>query len=270
MRYLIALFLPPLAVLLCGKPVQAVLNCFRTLLFWLPGMIHALVVVADRRAEERMDRFIAKVWGPGEDRSWGGAMRQFTRWAVLVAIAIVCSIIVGVVITKRRSAADASRQHEPVATKQAPPEKSEPKPSSSPPAPAPPKTQVIGLLNLEALSAELEAKGFTRTSNPFQGSTLWTWVLDRNGKRYQCQALGEAPAKVTWASAQFKDGSKTVAEGDYSHFMLTFARLTLPSEQAFPEWVEKSLGSTAAKPVSGWNAQVLREEDGASLTILRP
>ena len=41
MRYLIALIIPPLAVLLCGKPGQAVLNFFLCLLFLVPGVIHA-------------------------------------------------------------------------------------------------------------------------------------------------------------------------------------------------------------------------------------
>lgn len=53
MRYLIAIILPPLAVLLCGKPAQALLNLLLTLLLWLPGVIHALFVVADHKANQR-------------------------------------------------------------------------------------------------------------------------------------------------------------------------------------------------------------------------
>lgn len=56
MRYLIAILLPPLAVLLRGKPIQAMLNVFLTMLFWIPGRIHALFVVnshlADKCAEK--------------------------------------------------------------------------------------------------------------------------------------------------------------------------------------------------------------------------
>ena len=37
--YLLAILLPPVAVLLCGKPIQAVLNFFLTLCFWVPGAI---------------------------------------------------------------------------------------------------------------------------------------------------------------------------------------------------------------------------------------
>lgn len=58
MRYLIAILLPPLAVLLCGKPFQAVLNIFLTLLFWVPGMIHALLVVHNHLEDQRANRII--------------------------------------------------------------------------------------------------------------------------------------------------------------------------------------------------------------------
>jgi uncharacterized membrane protein YqaE (UPF0057 family) len=58
MRYLLAIVLPPLAVLLCGKPIQAVLNCFLTLLLWIPGMIHAILVVNSHLADRRTDRLI--------------------------------------------------------------------------------------------------------------------------------------------------------------------------------------------------------------------
>ena len=58
MRYLLAIVLPPVAVLLCGKPIQAILNLLLTLCFWIPGVVHALFVVnndlADRRAEWMM------------------------------------------------------------------------------------------------------------------------------------------------------------------------------------------------------------------------
>jgi uncharacterized membrane protein YqaE (UPF0057 family) len=56
MRYLIAIVFPPLAVLLCGKPVQAILNLVLTLFLWVPGIVHALFVVADHKAEKRTRR----------------------------------------------------------------------------------------------------------------------------------------------------------------------------------------------------------------------
>lgn len=58
MRYLIAILLPPLAVLLCGKPLQFVLNLILTLCFWIPGMIHAILVVHSHLEDQRADRII--------------------------------------------------------------------------------------------------------------------------------------------------------------------------------------------------------------------
>ena len=61
MRYLIAILLPPLAVFLCGKPVQGILNIFLTLAFWIPGAIHALFVVHNHLADKRADKIIKAV-----------------------------------------------------------------------------------------------------------------------------------------------------------------------------------------------------------------
>jgi uncharacterized membrane protein YqaE (UPF0057 family) len=58
MRYLIALVCPPLAVLLCGKPGKALLNCLFTLCFIVPGIIHALLLVADHKADVRAERIM--------------------------------------------------------------------------------------------------------------------------------------------------------------------------------------------------------------------
>ncbi|MBK5441551.1 YqaE/Pmp3 family membrane protein [Peribacillus sp. NPDC060186] len=54
MLYLIAILFPPLAVLLAGKPIQAVLNLILTLFFYVPGLIHAILVVHDKKADKRM------------------------------------------------------------------------------------------------------------------------------------------------------------------------------------------------------------------------
>lgn len=58
MRYLIAILLPPLAVFLCGKPFQALLNILLTLCFWVPGIIHAVLVVHSHLEDKRADRII--------------------------------------------------------------------------------------------------------------------------------------------------------------------------------------------------------------------
>ena len=61
MRYVLALLLPPLAVLLCGKPFQAILNLLLTLCFWVPGVVHALIVANDYYEDQRNDQLIRAV-----------------------------------------------------------------------------------------------------------------------------------------------------------------------------------------------------------------
>jgi uncharacterized membrane protein YqaE (UPF0057 family) len=51
--YFLAVVCPPLAVLLCGKPVQSMLNFVLTLLLCIPGMIHAIFVVNELKANNR-------------------------------------------------------------------------------------------------------------------------------------------------------------------------------------------------------------------------
>jgi uncharacterized membrane protein YqaE (UPF0057 family) len=47
MMYFLAIILPPLAILGCGKPFQAILNIPLCVLGLFPGIIHALFVVND-------------------------------------------------------------------------------------------------------------------------------------------------------------------------------------------------------------------------------
>jgi uncharacterized membrane protein YqaE (UPF0057 family) len=58
MMYLVAVLCPPLAVLLCGKPFQAVLNLILCLFLYVPGAVHALMVAADRYADRRNERLL--------------------------------------------------------------------------------------------------------------------------------------------------------------------------------------------------------------------
>ena len=60
MLYLLCL-LPPVAVLLAGKPIQALLNVFLTLLFYVPGLIHAILVVNAHYADKRTDRVVKEM-----------------------------------------------------------------------------------------------------------------------------------------------------------------------------------------------------------------
>lgn len=56
---LIAIVCPPAAVLLVGKPFQAVLNCLLCLLFVVPGIVHALLLVMQYKANKRQRRMLA-------------------------------------------------------------------------------------------------------------------------------------------------------------------------------------------------------------------
>ena len=58
MLYLLAILLPPLAVLLCGKWFQAILNIPLWLLLWVPGTVHAWGVVSNYYADKRQRRLI--------------------------------------------------------------------------------------------------------------------------------------------------------------------------------------------------------------------
>jgi uncharacterized membrane protein YqaE (UPF0057 family) len=53
MRYFLAIVLPPVAVILCGRPIQFALNVLLTLCFWVPGAVHALLVVKDHKDNKR-------------------------------------------------------------------------------------------------------------------------------------------------------------------------------------------------------------------------
>lgn len=56
MMYLLAIVLPPVAVLLIGRPVPALLNLVLTFFFWFPGAIHAILLVNEKKADRRMKR----------------------------------------------------------------------------------------------------------------------------------------------------------------------------------------------------------------------
>ena len=61
MRYLLAILLPPVAVFLCGKPIQGIISIVLTLCLWIPGVIHALFVVHTHLAEKRTDRIVKAI-----------------------------------------------------------------------------------------------------------------------------------------------------------------------------------------------------------------
>jgi uncharacterized membrane protein YqaE (UPF0057 family) len=63
MRWLLAIVLPPVAVLSCGKIGGAFLNLFLCLCFFVPGVIHALCVVASHNADMRTEKLISAIKG---------------------------------------------------------------------------------------------------------------------------------------------------------------------------------------------------------------
>ena len=58
---LLCIFLPPLAVFLCGKPIQAFINLLLTLCVWIPGVIHAWIVVSDKREDKKHKEMVRAV-----------------------------------------------------------------------------------------------------------------------------------------------------------------------------------------------------------------
>ena len=61
MRYILAILIPPLAVFLCGKPIQALINIVLWFCGILPGIIHALFVVHNHLADKRTDRIVKAI-----------------------------------------------------------------------------------------------------------------------------------------------------------------------------------------------------------------
>jgi uncharacterized membrane protein YqaE (UPF0057 family) len=64
MRFFLAIVLPPVAVLLCGKPLQALLNFFLTLCLWFPGAVHACLVVNAHLSDLRSERMVRAMRRP--------------------------------------------------------------------------------------------------------------------------------------------------------------------------------------------------------------
>lgn len=56
MMYLLAILLPPVAVLIAGKPIQALINLVLCFIVWIPGVIHAILVVNEYKADKRMKK----------------------------------------------------------------------------------------------------------------------------------------------------------------------------------------------------------------------
>ena len=51
--FILCILFPPLAALIAGGLMSGILNFILTLLGWIPGMIHAFMVVNNDKAEKR-------------------------------------------------------------------------------------------------------------------------------------------------------------------------------------------------------------------------
>ena len=66
MKYLLSIIFPPAALLMIGKPGQAILNLFFCFMFWLPGVIHALMTISADERKRETDRLIRAMKGEAE------------------------------------------------------------------------------------------------------------------------------------------------------------------------------------------------------------
>lgn len=61
MRYFLCFLFPPLACLSCGKFWATVMSLFLTVLFYVPGVIHAFAVVGQYNADKRQERLVKEL-----------------------------------------------------------------------------------------------------------------------------------------------------------------------------------------------------------------
>jgi uncharacterized membrane protein YqaE (UPF0057 family) len=61
MLSLLAILCPPAAVILTGRPSQAAVNLVLTLLFYFPGLFHALWVVGEHKTRQRNETLVRLV-----------------------------------------------------------------------------------------------------------------------------------------------------------------------------------------------------------------
>jgi uncharacterized membrane protein YqaE (UPF0057 family) len=55
--YFLAVVFPPLAVLFAGKPMQALLNLLLCFFGFIPGVVHAILVVNEYKADKRARKY---------------------------------------------------------------------------------------------------------------------------------------------------------------------------------------------------------------------
>ena len=61
MRYFLCIIFPPLAVLTTGRMGAFILNIILTIFFWVPGVIHAILVTTDYYEAKRHRQLVRAV-----------------------------------------------------------------------------------------------------------------------------------------------------------------------------------------------------------------
>ncbi len=60
MLYFVAIVAPPIAVLAVGRPWLSLLNLVLTVAGWIPGVVHAVLVVNEHKADQRAARHASR------------------------------------------------------------------------------------------------------------------------------------------------------------------------------------------------------------------
>lgn len=108
MKYFFAIFLPPVAVLLCGKPGSFLLNLILTLCGWVPGVVHAIIVVGSYNADKRTDRIVDALNRPDSgipslpQAAKQGRPMKFVLFAGGLAFVVFCALAVTVAGLRNR------------------------------------------------------------------------------------------------------------------------------------------------------------------------
>lgn len=66
--YFWAFFFPPVAVLMAGKPFQAILCFFLLFLIWFPGVFYAVMIVNEYKNSQNTTRIVNAIRGGSSSR----------------------------------------------------------------------------------------------------------------------------------------------------------------------------------------------------------
>ncbi len=234
MRYLLALILPPVAVLISGRPVSAVLNIFLTLFFWLPGAIHALLVVSQDAAEERNRELMTAVTGKAIPRKAKPEMRALIGGGlVLFWVAIAAFVLTTYFpgVTLKLGTVEVQSNF----------------PALSKSAERPPSSDILPGLAPVDLYGNLESKGFT--INKDIQSHVSTFTCLKVDDWSTLSAIARSPAgRVSEVSHIEAAAETTITSGSIAEEFLGYI-CTLPYKGSNPAaaraWLVKSFGSPA-------------------------